>query len=102
MTIIDVAVRQKLKFSCRTATIYALEKQSPFRNFIRKTTPSHGQSKHYAKFVRKYQGKYGQSVFTKLSLGVIRKLFRSIHSSAYRSGDFWPIQVRGVSKFIEN
>ena len=102
MTIIDAAVRQKLKFSCRTATIYALEKQSPFRNFIRKTTPSHGQSKHYAKFVRKYRGKYGQSVFTKLSLGVIRKLFRSIHSSAYRSGDFWPIQVRGVSKFIEN
>ena len=27
---------------------------------------------------------------------------KTIHSSAYRSGDFWPIQVRGVSKFIEN
>lgn len=102
MPIIDVAVRQENFNFCRTATIYALEKQSPFRNFIRKTTPSHGQSKHYAKFVRKYRGKYGQSVFTKLSLGVIRKLFRSIHSSAYRSGDFWPIQVREVSKFIEN
>jgi hypothetical protein len=78
MTIIDVAVRQENFNFCRTATIYALEKQSPFRNFIRKTTPSHGQSKHYAKFVRKYRGKYGQSVFTKLSLGVIRKLFRSV------------------------
>ena len=35
-------------------------------------------------------------------IGLFVENLKTIHSSAYRSGDFGPIQVQGVSEFIEN